>query len=78
MTNVRLSKSNIASELETFLENKRDDLSPNMFAELNSVFEYIDDKAIEVENELDELHREIEDLRNDIEELENKIDNFEF
>lgn len=62
--------TDIATLLENFLDNNADDLSPNMFNELDSLAEEIDEKA-------EELEEQISDLQSDVEELTNRMNESE-
>jgi polyhydroxyalkanoate synthesis regulator phasin len=63
-------KTDVASLLESYLDEHEDELSPNMFSGLDDLAEEIDDAAEELHEEIDDLKEEVADLKNQIKELE--------
>jgi hypothetical protein len=56
-------KTDIASILESFLDENEEDLSPRMFTDLNDIAGEIDDAAHELHSQIDDLVNENEDLK---------------
>lgn len=57
-------KTDIASILESFLDENEEDLSPRMFTDLNDIAGEIDDAAEKLHSQIDDLVNENEDLKN--------------
>ena len=62
----------IANILEYFLDEHKDEISPDMFRQLDSLAGEIDAKAENLETEIKELHEENNELNKRISELEEK------
>jgi archaellum component FlaC len=62
--------TDVASELESFLDSNEDDLSPNMFSALNELAGTIDEQVVELNQEITDLKDEVESLKNQINQLE--------
>lgn len=58
----------IGKILERFLDTYEDDLSPNMFRELNDLAGEIDTEVSNLETEINELREEKESLEKEMEE----------
>jgi len=63
-------KTQIASLIETFLDDNENDLSPNMFGAIEGVAE-------EIDSQVGDLLEEIEELKDAVKELEEKLEEIE-
>ncbi|TDT83136.1 hypothetical protein DEU41_0577 [Bacillus sp. AG1163] len=63
-------KTDIASLLEGFLDDNEDNLSPNMFRELNELAGDIDESVSELQEEIEDLKQEKEELTETVKQLE--------
>jgi len=78
--NVRSRKSEMESigELESLLDDFRDDIPFNIYEKLVKIYEGLDDAVSEMEDILSDRDGEIEDLKDEIDKHNSKIEELEY
>lgn len=68
------TNSRLMTALESFLDDNIEDISPNLFTELDNLMMEMDESAEELEDKLRETENEASELTDRVEELEKEVE----